>query len=155
MKNFSRLATPLSNLLKVGENAAKQKNHFISWNTMCQLVFDCLKAALTSAPVLQQVGPQKPFVVETDASDFAIGSCLLEIANDCKLHPVAYESRKLSNVQTHYPDGQVKLIKSLCLGQNIAVNAEWLELVSKEKPFVQTEQAVAVPDAPPTQSGSP
>jgi hypothetical protein len=57
--------------------------------------------------------------------------------------------------RTLHEKRQVKLIKSLCLGQNIAVNAEWLELVSKEKPFVQTEQAVAVPDAPPTQSGSP
>jgi vacuolar protein sorting-associated protein 3 len=41
---------------------------------------------------------------------------------------------------------QVKLIKSLCLGQNVAVNAEWLELVTKEKPFVQTDEAVVVPE---------
>ena len=40
---------------------------------------------------------------------------------------------------------QVKLIKSLCLGQNIAVNAEWMDLVTKEKPFVQTEEVVVVP----------
>ena len=40
----------------------------------------------------------------------------------------------------------MKLIKSLCLGQNIAVNAEWLELVTKEKPFVQTDEAVVVPE---------
>jgi vacuolar protein sorting-associated protein 3 len=49
--------------------------------------------------------------------------------------------------RTLHEKRQVKLIKSLCLGQNIAVNAEWLELVSKEKPFVQTDEAVAVPDA--------
>jgi len=48
--------------------------------------------------------------------------------------------------RTLHEKRQVKLIKSLCLGQNIAVNAEWLELVSKEKPFVQTEDAVIVPD---------
>ena len=48
--------------------------------------------------------------------------------------------------RTLHEKRQVKLIKSLCLGQNIAVNAEWLELVSKEKPFVQTEEAVVVPD---------
>jgi hypothetical protein len=52
--------------------------------------------------------------------------------------------------RTLHEKRQVKLIKSLCLGQNIAVNAEWLELVSKEKPFVQTEEAVAVPGAPST-----
>ena len=46
--------------------------------------------------------------------------------------------------RTLHEKRQVKLIKSLCLGQNIAVNAEWLELVSKEKPFIQTEEAVIV-----------
>jgi RNase H-like domain found in reverse transcriptase/Reverse transcriptase (RNA-dependent DNA polymerase)/Integrase zinc binding domain/Retroviral aspartyl protease len=110
IKNFSQLATPLSNLLKVGENAAKHKNRYISWNTTCQLAFDRLKAAMTSAPVLQQVDPQKPFVVETDASDFAIGSCLLQTADDSKLHPVAYESRKLSDAQTRYPVHEKELL---------------------------------------------
>jgi hypothetical protein len=47
--------------------------------------------------------------------------------------------------RTLHEKRQVKLIKSLCLGQNIAVNAEWVELVTKEKPFVQTEEAVVVP----------
>jgi RNase H-like domain found in reverse transcriptase len=88
--------------LKLGENAAKHKNRFISWNTTCQLAFDRLKVALTSAPVLQRLDPQKPFVVETDASDFAIRSCLLQTAKDGKLHPVAYKSRKLSDGQTWY-----------------------------------------------------
>ena len=41
---------------------------------------------------------------------------------------------------------QVRLIKALCLGQNIAVNAEWLELVTKGKPFVQMDEALAVPE---------
>jgi RNase H-like domain found in reverse transcriptase/Reverse transcriptase (RNA-dependent DNA polymerase)/Integrase zinc binding domain/Retroviral aspartyl protease len=110
IKNFSQLATPLSNPLRVGENAAKHKNRFISWNTTCQLAFDRLKAALTNAPVLQQVDPQKPFVVETDASDFAIGSCLLQKADDRQLHPVAFESRKLSDAQTRYPVHEKELL---------------------------------------------
>jgi len=119
IKNFSQIASPLSNLLKVGEGAnAKQKNRLIAWNTTCQLAFQRLKAALTSAPVLQQVDPQKPFVIETDASDFAIGSCLLQQAEDGKLHPVAYESRKLSETQTRYPVHEKELlaIKQALLG---------------------------------------
>ena len=48
--------------------------------------------------------------------------------------------------RTLHEKRQVKLIKSLCLGQNIAVKAEWLELVTKEKPFVQTDEALVVPD---------
>jgi len=48
--------------------------------------------------------------------------------------------------RTLHEKRQVKLIKSLCLGQNIAVNAEWMDLVTKEKPFVQTEEVVVVPE---------
>jgi Vacuolar sorting protein 39 domain 2 len=48
--------------------------------------------------------------------------------------------------RTLHEKRQAKLIKSLCLGQNIAVNAEWLELVTKEKPFVQTDDVLAVPE---------
>ena len=48
--------------------------------------------------------------------------------------------------RTLHEKRQVKLIKSLCMGQNIAVNAEWVELVTKEKPFIQTEEAVVVPE---------
>ena len=48
--------------------------------------------------------------------------------------------------RTLHEKRQVKLIKSLCLGQNIAVNAEWLEQVSKRKPFLQTDEAVVVPE---------
>jgi hypothetical protein len=118
IKGFSQIAAPLSNLLKVGEAATKVRNRLISWNTACQLSFDRLKAALTSAPVLQQVDPQKPFVIETDASDFAIGSCLLQQADDGKLHPVAYESRKLSDAQIRYPVHEKELlaIKQALLG---------------------------------------
>ena len=46
--------------------------------------------------------------------------------------------------RTLHEKRQVRLIKSLCLGQNVAVNAEWLELVTKEKPFVQTDEAIVV-----------
>jgi hypothetical protein len=118
IKGFSRIAAPLSNLLKVGEAATKVKNRLISWNTTCQLSFDRLKAALTSAPLLQQVEPHKPFVIETDASDFAIGSCLLQKAEDGQLHPVAYESRKLSDAQIRYPVHEKELlaIKQALLG---------------------------------------
>lgn len=48
--------------------------------------------------------------------------------------------------RTLHEKRQVKLVKSLCLGQNITVNAEWLELVTKKKPFVETEEAVVVPE---------
>ena len=110
IRRFSHIASPLSNLLKVGESAARNKNRLISWTTACQLSFDRLKEALTSAPVLQQVDPLKPFVIETDASDFAIGSCLLQEGDDKRLHPVAYESKKLNETQSRYPTHEKELL---------------------------------------------
>jgi len=50
-----------------------------------------------------QVDPTKSFTVETDASDFAIGACLLQIGDDGKLHPVAFSSRKLNGAELNYP----------------------------------------------------
>jgi hypothetical protein len=48
--------------------------------------------------------------------------------------------------RTLHEKRQIKLIKSLCLGHNIAVNAQWVDLVTKEKPFVQTDEALVVPE---------
>ena len=111
IKNFSLIAHPLTELLKVGE-ADKRKNKYrpIPWNTAHQLSFERLKHRLTNAPVLQQVDPSKPFIVETDASDFAIGACLLQLGDDGKLHPVAFHSRKLHDAELRYPVHEKELL---------------------------------------------
>ena len=111
IKNFSLIAHPLSELLKVGE-ADKRKNKYrsIAWNTAHQLAFERLKQRLTHAPILQQVDPSKPFVLETDASDFAIGACILQFGNDRKLHSVAFHSRKLHDAELRYPVHEKELL---------------------------------------------
>ena len=58
------------------------------------MAFENLKKAFTSAPILAHVDPEKPFIIEADASDFALGSILSQQGNDEKLHPVAFHSRK-------------------------------------------------------------
>ena len=40
-------------------------------------------------------------VVETDASDFAVGVCLYQIEDD-KKQPIVYQSRKLSELEKRY-----------------------------------------------------
>ncbi len=56
---------------------------------------ELLKQALINAPVLRQPDQSKPFFVEQDASNHAVGAVLLQEHNN-QLHPVAYHSRKLS-----------------------------------------------------------
>ena len=45
----------------------------------------------------------KQFIVECDASNFAIGEVLSQYDNENRLHPVAYHSRSLNNAELNYP----------------------------------------------------
>ena len=72
------------------------------WNSYAQKSFDHLKKAFTSAPILVHVDPSCPFIIETDASDFALGAILSQYQDDQLLHPVAFYSRKFSPAEINY-----------------------------------------------------
>jgi hypothetical protein len=111
VRNFATIAAPLSDLLKEDDpDLRKKKNRPIIWNARCQLAFLKLKQALTSKPVLAQADFKKPFVIETDASEWAIGCCLLQVGEDGKLHPVAYDGRKLQGAELRYPVQEKELL---------------------------------------------
>eukprot|EP00877_Chromochloris_zofingiensis_P004554 jgi/Chrzof1/1409/Cz10g06220.t1 len=88
---FAKVAAPLTDLTR--NNRSLQE-----WDVPQQAAFDTLKHLLTTAPVLKQPDPSKPFVLHTDASDFAIGGVLMQ-EHDGHLHPCAYYSRKLSEAE--------------------------------------------------------
>ena len=56
-----------------------------------------LKLAIATTPVLHIVDPNKPFVVESNASNFAVGAILSQEGQ-----PVAFESKKLDHAQQNY-----------------------------------------------------
>ncbi|KAL2245998.1 UNVERIFIED_CONTAM: Transposon Tf2-11 polyprotein [Sesamum indicum] len=56
-------------------------------------------------PVLALPDMSKPFVVETDASDFALGGVLMQDG-----HPVAFESRKLKDAERRYSVHEKELL---------------------------------------------
>ena len=66
------------------------------------MAFEGLKKAFTSAPVLAHVDPQKPFIIEVEASHFALGSILSQQGDDEKLHPLAFHSRKFDAAEINY-----------------------------------------------------
>ena len=68
------------------------------WDEHCYRTFGELKRRLTFAPVLKFPEFKKPFEVHTDASELAIGGVLMQEG-----HPVAFESKKLSNVERRWP----------------------------------------------------
>jgi hypothetical protein len=53
----------------------------------------------------------KPYVMETDASDFAVGAVLLQNGDDLVLHPVAFELCKLNKAQRNYPAQERELLE--------------------------------------------
>ncbi len=87
--NFSSIAAPLT--------ALTGKTRFI-WNDTAQKTFEHLKHLLTSTPCLLIPNPNKPFTVETDASDTGIGAVLTQDG-----HPVAFESAKFTEAEKRYP----------------------------------------------------
>jgi hypothetical protein len=92
--NFSSLATPLTNLLK--------KDATFTWSTSAQVAFDSLKNAFSSAPILVFPDTSKPFILETDASDFAVAGVISQDDDSGVLHPVSFYSRKLSPAEINY-----------------------------------------------------
>jgi hypothetical protein len=60
-----------------------------------------LKAALNTAPILRHFNPRFRTVIETDASNFAIGAILSQVENSC-LKPVAIHSRKMDKAEINY-----------------------------------------------------
>src|SRR5215211_857128 len=61
-----------------------------------------LKKRMTEAPILCHFDPNRECIVETDASDFALGAILSQKQDDNRLHPIAFHSRKLTKTEINY-----------------------------------------------------
>jgi hypothetical protein len=72
------------------------------WTAEAEEAFQELKTRFSTEPILIIFDPSKPSVVETDASDKAIGACLSQADEKGKLRPVAYLSRKFTPAEGNY-----------------------------------------------------
>ena len=96
VRNFAELADPLVALTRKGVP-------FV-WADEQQTAFDALKACLLSAPILGYPTENDRFVLDTDASLFAIGGVLSQIQNEEEV-VIAYASRSLRISQRRYCTG--------------------------------------------------
>ena len=93
--NFSEIANPLV--------ALTRKDRPFAWNAKAQEAFESLKAAFTSAPVLAHYNPAHACILETDASNYALGGILSQIDPDTgEDHPIAFHSRSLIPAERNY-----------------------------------------------------
>jgi hypothetical protein len=101
--DFSQLAAPLTDLLS-------SKVPFL-WTQAPQKAFNDLKAALTSAPVLQPYRSNRQItLVMSDASSAGLGAVLMQADANGLLRPVAYHSRKLSPAERNYTTREQELL---------------------------------------------
>ncbi|KAL0199895.1 hypothetical protein M9458_003082, partial [Cirrhinus mrigala] len=104
--NYSTIASPLTSMLK-----GKPKT--LTWTTEATHAFQQLKHSFISAPILAHPDPQRPFVVEVDASTTGVGAVLSQQQQQGKsneLHPCAYYSKKLSPAERNYDIGNRELL---------------------------------------------
>jgi len=94
IKDFSKIGTPITETLK------GDKTKFY-WRPKQDEAFTKLKKQFVTAPILEHFSPDRKTVVETDASDFALG-CMLSQFKDKRLHPVAFHSSKLNPAERNY-----------------------------------------------------
>ncbi|KAI2661861.1 Transposon Tf2-6 polyprotein [Labeo rohita] len=103
IQGFSATAAPLTALTKPSHGDFQLTPEAIqAFKTLCTL--------FTTAPVLTHPNPDKPFVVEVDASDVGIGAILSQRGPDGKLHPCSFFSRKFNPTQQHYGVGDRELL---------------------------------------------
>ncbi len=101
VRNFSKLVASLSDLTK-----DSVKFH---WAEAQQDAFLQLKQAIADAPVLVLPDMEKPFVVQTDASGYAIGAVLMQ-DHGKGLQPIAFLSKKMLDAETRYPVHEQELL---------------------------------------------
>jgi hypothetical protein len=94
IQDFSKVARPLHNLTK--------KDSKWTWDADQREAFDKLKETVTSAPILIQPDVNRPFKLETDASDFATGAILSQLDTDDKWRPVGFLSKSLNDAERNY-----------------------------------------------------
>ena len=97
IQGFSRIAVPLHDLTHTADGKSYE------WLPLHQQAFDELKSALREAPVLALPDPDRQFVVNTDASDFATGAVLQQDFGH-GLQPIAFSSHKLYRRGATLPD---------------------------------------------------
>ncbi len=103
VQGFAKIAEPLT--LLTGELVVWR------WAGPQQSAFEQLKERLCSAPLLVYANPNRPYVLQTDASDCAIGAVLSQRQDDDgSERPIAFWSHKLNKAEYNYSATEKELL---------------------------------------------
>jgi hypothetical protein len=96
IRKYAKVTAPMSNLLKT------QGSQKWEWTRDAELALRKLKKAFTVAPILQHFNRQKPIILHTDATGFAITGILNQYDGFGILRPVNFCCRKCSAAEQKY-----------------------------------------------------
>lgn len=93
--DYSGIVVPMTRLTR--------KDVPFVWGADAQSAFEFLKQSFSSAPILVHYHPNRPTILETDASDYAIAAILSQhLPETSELHPVAFFSRTMISAELNY-----------------------------------------------------
>ena len=125
----SHILSCLTDLLKYPTNAP------FTWNSDCQSAFLQMKSLVTFDALLAFPDHNKPFHIETNASNFQLGAVIKQ--DNC---PIAYYTCKLNSAQKNYTTIEKELLSfiktfkefhSKLLGSQIQVHTDYCTLTHK------------------------
>ena len=130
----SHVLSPLTDLLKVCKPGRPWQ-----WPANCQNAFEEMKRLVAADTLLAYPDHNKPFHIETDASDLQLGAVIKQSGR-----PVAYFTRKLNDAQRNYTTIEKELLsvvetlrefRPMLLGSEIHVYTDHRNLTHKLTQF--------------------
>src|SRR5258708_7722210 len=104
--DFPNIACPLY--------ALTHKTQWWVWGSPKQEVFDALKKAVTSAPVLTFPSQSGRFHLECDTSNFATRVVLSQVQADGMHQPITFMSKGFSDVECNYQIHNKEMLAIMC-----------------------------------------
>ena len=130
----SHLLAPLTSLTANADGQTGKKRGPIKWEQKHQDAFNKIKQVITSEVMLSFPDFNKPFEIHTDASDYQLGSVIMQ-----ERRPIAFYSRKLNSAQRNYTTGEREMLsivetlrayRNILLGHEIVIYTDHKNLVN-------------------------
>jgi hypothetical protein len=133
VRDFAKIAKPLTDLQK-GSPAPGTP---IKWTEIEDRAFLRLKDLITSEPVVKHPKIGETFFIDPDSSQYAIGGALQQLFRDNdgieRLHPIAYESKKLTETEQRYSSQERELLAAkYCLDH-------WRHIIEGSPIYIRTD----------------
>ena len=111
IQGYSRIATPLTSLMKGSKDGRKTGDFGKEWGSAQKDAFLELLGAFERAPLLRHYDPARPIRLETDASTRALSGILSQRFEE-HWHPIAFYSRQFKGPELNYgtPDQEMLAI---------------------------------------------